>query len=219
VHDGVADLAEIVRGNVGGHADRDALRSVDQQIGEPRRQDIGLTFGTVVVGREIDSVFVDAVEQSHGEVAEAALGVALGGRREVGRTVVTLEVDQRVAQREGLRHADERVVDRGVAVRVIVTHHVAGDARALDAVAIGAIARVEHAPENAAMHGLEAIAHVGQRAADDDRHRVVQERAFHLFLDFDHLHTDARATVAAIARTGPASGVGFVLSPGRLFGR
>ena len=186
------------------------------RLGKRAGSTCGLTFGAVVVGREVDGVFVDAVEQPHGEVAEAALCVALRGRREVGRAVVALEVDQRMAQRERLRHADQRVVDRGVAVRVIVTHDVARDTGALDAVAVGAIPRVEHAPENAAMHRLETIAHVGQRAADDDRHRVVQEGAFHLLLDLDHLHADARATVAAVA-AGLGSRIRIVAR--RLFGR
>ena len=202
VHDRVADLTEIVRRDAGGHAHRDALRAVDQQVGEARRQDNGLALGPVVVGHEVDGVLVDAIEQSHREVAEAALGVALRGRRKVGRAVVALEVDQRVAQRERLRHANQRVVDRRVAVRVIVTHDVTGDAGALDSVAVGAIPRVEHAPENAAMHRLEAIAHVGQRAADDDRHRVVQEGALHLLLDLDHLHADAPAVTAVTGGVG-----------------
>ena len=33
------------------------------------------------------------------------------------------------------------------------------------------------------MHRLEAVAHVGQRAADDHAHRVIEVRALHLVLD------------------------------------
>ena len=36
---GVDDLAQIVRRNVGGHADGDAARAVDQQVRELGRQD------------------------------------------------------------------------------------------------------------------------------------------------------------------------------------
>ena len=53
-----------------------------------------------------------------------------GRRIIVDRTEVPLAVDQRVPQREGLREADQRVVDRRVAVRVMVAHHVADDVRA-----------------------------------------------------------------------------------------
>ena len=36
------DFGEIVRRNVGGHADGDAARTVDKQIRDARRQDVGL---------------------------------------------------------------------------------------------------------------------------------------------------------------------------------
>ena len=41
---------------------------------------------------------------------------------------------------------------------------------------VGAVAAVVHRVDHAAVHGLEAVAHVGQRAADDDAHRVVEVR-------------------------------------------
>jgi hypothetical protein len=76
-----------------------------------------------------------------------------------------LPVDERVAHRERLRHADERVVDRDVAVRVVRAHHVADHARALEARPIrlktGFVHREEHAP----VHRLEAVADV--RSARD----------------------------------------------------
>ena len=40
--DGVADFAEVVRRDAGGHADGDALAAVDQQVGELAGQDGGL---------------------------------------------------------------------------------------------------------------------------------------------------------------------------------
>ncbi len=58
-------LAEIVRRNVGRHADRDAAGAVDQQVGEARRQDDRLELLLVVVGAEIDGVLVEIVEQRH----------------------------------------------------------------------------------------------------------------------------------------------------------
>ena len=60
---GVDHLAEIVRRDVGRHADGDAAGAVDQQIGEARRQHHRLALGAVVVGLEIDGVLVDVLEQ------------------------------------------------------------------------------------------------------------------------------------------------------------
>ena len=76
-----------------------------------------------------------------------------------------MEVDQRVAQRERLGHAHEGVVDRAVAVRVVVGHRVAGDAGALDVVAVGPEALHLHVPEDPAVHRLEPVADVGQARA------------------------------------------------------
>ena len=50
---------------------------------------------------------------------------------------------------------------------------------------VRAEALVVHGPQDAAMHGLQAITGIGQRAADDDRHRIVEEGALHLLLDLD----------------------------------
>ena len=60
---GVDHFAQIVRRNVGGHADRDAAGAVDQKIREFRRQNRRLLLGAVVVRLEIDGVLVDILEQ------------------------------------------------------------------------------------------------------------------------------------------------------------
>ena len=185
VDGGVDHLAEVVRRDARGHADGDALAAVDQQVGEACRQHRGLCGGAVVVGDEVDGVLVDAVEQAHGEGRQPAFGVARGRGPEVGRAVVAVEVDERVAQRERLGHAHQGVVDGLAVVRVVLGHRVAGDARAFDERAIGTEALRLHVPQDPAVHGLEAVAHVGQGAADDDRHGVVEERPLHLVLDLD----------------------------------
>ena len=40
-----------------------------------------------------------------------------------------------------------------------------------------------HAEQRPAVHGLEAVAHVGERAPDDHAHRVVDVVAAHLLFD------------------------------------
>ena len=129
---------------------------------------------------------------------QPALGVAHGGRRVVVDVPeVALAVDERVAQRERLRHADERVVDRLVAVRVVRAHHVADHARALEPRPVrlqpGLVHRVEHAP----VHGLQAVADVRQRARDDHAHRVVEEARAHLLLELARL--DAAGSSAPVS--------------------
>src|SRR5664279_962223 len=94
-------------------------------------------------------------------------------------------VDEHMAHRERLRHAHEGVVDRGVAVGVVLAHDVADDARRLAVRLAGGAPLLPHPVEDPAVHGLEAIAHVGKGAADDDAHRVVEVRALEFLLDGD----------------------------------
>ena len=66
-------------------------------------------------------------------------------------------------------------------MRVVVGHHVADDPRALHERAVGPHVGVVHRPQDAALHRLQAVAHVGQRARHDHAHRVLEERGLHLF--------------------------------------
>ena len=180
------DLAEVVRRDVGGHADRDADRAVDEQVREPRRQDDGLLGLAVVVVLEVDGLFLDVAHHLERERGHLGLGVARGGGALVaGRAEVALTQRQRVAQRPRLDETHEGVVDRGVTVRVVVTHHLADDAGALRERLVGTESAVVHAVDDAAVHRLQSVTHVRQRAADDDAHRVVEIAALHLGLQVD----------------------------------
>ena len=105
----------------------------------------------------------------------------------VDRAEVALPVDERVAQRERLRQANERVVDRGVAVRVMVAHHIADDVRRLDVRPARAVSVRPHRVEDAPVHRLQSVAHVRQGARDDHAHRIVEEARAHLLLELARL--------------------------------
>ena len=182
--DGLANLRQIVRRHVGRHADGNTVRAIHQKIGNFARQIRRLFAVFVVVGNEIDRVFVDVFEKRFGKRRHARFGVSHRGRRiAVDRSEVALSVDQRIAIGKILSHPDERVVNGTVAVRMVVTHHFADDLRALAVGAIRCEAHVAHADKNPAMDGLQTVAHIGQRAADDDAHRVVDIRPPHLVFD------------------------------------
>ena len=102
------------------------------RFGNFGRQHRRLPLLAVVVRDEVDRFLVDVGGQLVGDALEPAFGVAHGrGVVAVDRAEVALAVDQRVAQRERLRHAHEGVVDREVAVRVVLAHHVADHPGAL----------------------------------------------------------------------------------------
>ncbi len=179
--DGGADLAQVVRRDVRCHADGDPGGAVDEQVREPRRQHQRLGAGLVVVGTEVDGLGLDVAEHLGGEPGEPGLRVPhRGGGVVVDRAEVALAVDERVAEAELLRHADERVVDRGVAVRVVLAHDLADDVGALAVRPRRLQAEVVHRVEHAPVHGLEPVADVGQRAPDDHAHRVIEVRRPHL---------------------------------------
>ena len=191
-HDRVDRLAQVVRRDVRGHADRDARRAVDQQVREARRQDVRLLARLVVVRAELDGVRVDVAEHLRGEPRQARLGVPHRGRSVVvDRAEVALRVDQRVAHREVLAEPDQGVVDRRVAVGVVVPHDAADDVRALAVRAPGLEPGVVHRVEDAAVDRLEPVAHVRQRAAHDHAHGVVEVGGAHLLLEPARLDVSA----------------------------
>ena len=106
-------------------------------------------------------------------LGEAAFGVA-HRRRVIAVDVaeIAVPVDQRVTLGEILRQAHERLVDRHIAVRMEFADDVADHARTL--LVCGARVEVElaHRKEQPPVHGLEAIAHIRQRARHDGGERV-----------------------------------------------
>ena len=112
-------------------------------------------------------------QQRFSDSRQPCLGVAIGGGViAVDIAEIALPIDQRIAQREILGEADHRVIDRLVAVRVILADHVADDTRAFLIALRGIELQQPHRPQQPPMHRLQPIAHVGQRARRDRRQRI-----------------------------------------------
>ena len=113
VDDRIAQLGQVVRRDVGGHAHGDAGRAVEQQVRQLGGQHRRLAEGAIEVIAKIDGVFIDIEEQLLGNRREARLGIAHGRRRvAIDAAEVALAVDQRVAHIPGLRQARQRIVHR-----------------------------------------------------------------------------------------------------------
>ena len=183
---GFDDFFQVVRRNVGGHADGDAGGAVDEQVGNARGQDDRLFFAFIEIGNEIDGFLFDVREHFFGDFRKARFGVTHGRRRiAVDGAEISLAVDERVAHVEILREADEGVVDGRVAVRMEFAEDFADDLGALAVGLGGGEAQLVHAEEDAAVHGLEAVADVGEGAADDHAHGVIEVRLLHLRFDIN----------------------------------
>ncbi len=120
------------------------------------------------------------------QLGHAHFGVSHGrGVVAVHRTEVALAVDQQVAQRERLGHTHDGVVDRSVAVRVVLTDHVTDHTGGFLVRLVPVVAQFAHRKENAAMHGLQAVTRIGQRSPDNHAHRVVEVRLSQFVFDID----------------------------------
>jgi hypothetical protein len=148
----------------------------------------------VVVGNEVDRVLVEILHHGGGGRGHARLCVAHGrGRIAVDGAEVSLAVDQAVAHVEVLRHADERGVHDGLAVRVVLTGRVAGDLRTLAVLRARTQVQVVHRDQHASLRRLQAIPHIGERSRNDHAHRVGQVGVLHLLFDEENLLPTARA--------------------------
>ena len=202
-----------MRRNVGGHADGNAGAAIDQQVGESGRKHSGFLSAAVVVRGEVDGVLVDVAHHFHCQVREAALGVARGGGTVVTRRPeVSLALHQWVAQHPRLGESHQRVVNRGVTVRVIVAHHIADHAGRLGEVAIRSVTPVKHRIDDTTVHGLEPIAHVGKCTRHDHAHRIVEIRPLHLDLEVDGIDSTV-GTVALVEFVGGVDVVAHVYCP------
>src|SRR3546814_4700972 len=66
---------------------------------------------------------------------------------------------------------------------MVLAHDVADDARRLAVGAVVLETGLLHGKQNAPMNGLQAVAHIGQGAAHDHAHRVIEVGGPHLLFD------------------------------------
>jgi hypothetical protein len=91
---GVDDFGQIVGRDVGGHADRDAVRPVDNEGRNPRGQDRGLVGGLVEIGHHVDGFHLDVGHHFFSDALHAALGVTVGrGGVAIDGAEIALTVD------------------------------------------------------------------------------------------------------------------------------
>ena len=181
---GVDHFAEVVRRDIGGHADGDAAGAVDQQVRKLRRQNRRFSLGIVIVRLEINGVLINIGENRERRSSETRFRISICRRRiAIDRAEIALPVDQRHAHGEILRHPDHRIVNRLVSVRMIFADHVTDDAGRLYVLFVWRMPLLIHRVQDSPMHWLEAVARVRQRARHDHAHGVIEVGAFHLVED------------------------------------
>ena len=115
---------------------------------------------------EVDRAFVNLVEQQSGDFGQAGFCVThSSGSVAVARTEVTLSVDERVALRKVLRHANKCFIGGAVAVGVVAAEYIADYACTFDGFCAGVAAKAQahagHGIQDASLHRFLAVADVG----------------------------------------------------------
>ena len=186
IADAVDDLGQVMRRDVGRHTDCNTRRTVDQQIREAGREHDRLLPLFIEVRLKIDRILFDIGQHVVGELCHTGFGITVSCRGvAVDRTEVAMAVDQRVVQRKRLRQTHEGIVYRCVAVRMVTAEHITDGRCRLAVGLIRGQAVLVHRIQDAPVYRLEAVAHIGQRAAYNDAHRIVDVALFHLFFEVD----------------------------------
>ena len=175
-NDAVDGFPQVVRGDVGGHADGDAAGAVDNQIREPGRQDSRLFFLTVIVIHHVHGFLIEIADHLHGDLGHSRFRVTHGGCAvTVHGTEVAVPVDQGLAHVPVLRHVDQSAVDGTVTVRVVFTHGVTDNTRTFPVRLVRPVVHFVHGVENSSLHRLQPVADIRQGPGHDDGHRVFQK--------------------------------------------
>ncbi|CDE48098.1 val start codon [Sutterella sp. CAG:351] len=179
-------FSEVMRRDVRRHADRDTLAAIHQQLREAGGQHRRFFFCTVKVRCHIDRITVDISQHLFRNAAQTDFRVTHGSRRvAVNRAEVAVTVNERIAERERLRHTDDRVIDRDITMRVVLTDHVADHTGRLLIGNIVAVAEAPHGIKHAAVNRLETVPGVRKRTSDQHAHRVIEVGLLHLIGNID----------------------------------
>ena len=119
-----------------------AACAIDEQVWKFRRKNDRLALAAVIVCLKIDCLIVEIVKKRQcGGRKSALLGVAFvrRGRIAIDRAEIALAVDERQPHRKRLRHAHQRIINREVAVRMVLAHRIARDTRRF---VIGAVRQI-----------------------------------------------------------------------------
>ena len=179
-------LVEVMWRDVGCHPYRDTRTAIDQQVRDACRQDQRFMLGAIVVRAKVTGFLVDISQQLVADPRHAHFGISHGRRViTVDRAKVSLAIDQHVAQGKMLRHADDRVIDRRIAMRVVLTDDITDDTRGLLVSLVPVVVQFVHGEQHPPMHGFQAITGIRQRPPDDYAHGVIEVGMAHFLFEAD----------------------------------
>ncbi len=149
-------FAEIMRRNTRRHADCNSLGSVDQNIGNLDRKNQRFPFRLVKIRSEIHHVFIQIGKigflryffQPGFRITHRRRAVSFDG------TEISVPVHKRHTLFKLLRHDNQCVINRTVAVRMVFSHRISYDTRAFSVRLIEAYAKLMHIIQRPALYRL-----------------------------------------------------------------
>ena len=154
-----------MRRNTGRHADGNARRPIGQQIGKSGGQHNRLFIFAVISGAKINRVAVNILQQQTGNFGHARFRITHGGGIiAIDIAKIALPINQRIAHRKILRQTHQSIVNRLVTMRVITTDNITDNARRFFETLLGVKAQLPHGIQQATVHRLQPVAHIGQSA-------------------------------------------------------
>ena len=177
-------FADIVRRDIGRHAHSNTRSTVEQHIGQARRQSNRLVHCTVEVRLPLHRALTQLTEQHFGIRGQTRFGITHRGEglRIVRRTPVTLTVHQRITVREWLRHQYHGLITGAVTMRVILTQHVTHGTGRLFVLGRVFQAEFAHGVHDTSLNRLQAVTDVRQGTIENDVHGVIQVGIFGVLL-------------------------------------
>ena len=175
--------------NIGSHTDRDAGRTVHQQVGIAAGKDRRLFLRFIEVGHKCHGVLVDIRQHLHGDFGQSRFGISHGRSAvSVHGTEVAVSVYQRIAHGPGLGHIDKGTVDRAVTMGMIFTHGIANDTGTFSVGLVRTVVQFAHGIKDPSLYRFESVPDIRQRSGRDYAHRVINIGSLHCFLQIHILN-------------------------------
>ncbi len=151
----ICDFTQVVRRNVCRHADSNARRSVHEQVWKRRGKHQRFVTLLVVCLAHIDGFLFQVFEHHGAELAHLGFRITHRSRAvPIDGTKVSLANRKRITQRKILRHANQGIVDSGIAMRMVFAHHLSHDICRLYSHMIRRKPELVHAEKDAPVNGL-----------------------------------------------------------------
>ncbi len=170
----IHNLSQIMGWNVTSHTNCNSRCPIYEEVGYQGRQDRGFLERGIVVGSEINRLFVQIGEKLMGQLVLSDFCVSHGRWWiSIHRTKVSLTINQGMTHRKMLSHTHKSIIYCGIAMGMILTNDVTDNAGGFFVGLVPVVTQLPHGIEYASVHRLEPIAHIWKGSAYDNAHGIV----------------------------------------------